>query len=393
MRKTIRCLAIAMLLMGLWMLWPSVQAETEHPRLVCLNIGKADCMLLQYQDSNYLIDTGYAHTYTALETMLRQYDVTHLDGVILTHCHKDHQGSLEQLGESDWPVGAWYAGALYTGVKAKKHPAVKAAAQRGQEPIWLEAGDTLPVGNDGTLTVLAPLSLNEDNENNNSLVLLFSCPDGSMLLAGDMKDEEEQELLQAGTLSPCQFLKVGHHGDNKATSAALVQQLKPQVAFILTATEEEPDTPAASALRNLKAAGCQVYISQDAQDALEVTLKAGQALVRDVVWEDISDRLTDVWLELDLAQDVVTIGNDGAEEINLDGWTMYSFKGNETLILEDVRLKPGQQYRIGSRATETECDLYWDDKRVWHESKRDLAILYDAYGRPVAYADNGIEDE
>ena len=62
---------------------------------------------------------------------------------------------------------------------------------------YLKAGDVIPVGEQGALTVLGPLTVNEENENNNSLVLRFSCPQGSILLAGDMKDDEENDLLRA----------------------------------------------------------------------------------------------------------------------------------------------------------------------------------------------------
>lgn len=393
MRKWMKWLAMAALLMGLCaVIVPGGMAETDAARLVCLNIGKVDCMLLQYQGQNYLIDTGYTATYPALAQMLAQYSVTQLNGVLLTHCHQDHQGGLEALSKSDIGVDAWYAGVYYTGVKLKKHPIVKAATRRGQQPVWLQAGDSIPVGNDGQLTVLAPLSLNEENENNNSLVLMFSCPAGRMLLAGDMKEDEEGELIASGALQPCQVLKVGHHGGDKASSSAFLQQVQPQTALILTATPEETDTPAPALLRRLAALGCTAYVSQDFQDAMEVTLQDGHALVQDISWQGVPVRTREIRLAMDVADDVLTIQNTGTAAIQLTGWTVYSTKGNEQLTLPAVTLEAGESYRIGSRATENACDLKWDEKRVWHETKPDQAILYDAYGRPVAYADNGIAE-
>ena len=91
---------------------PTAQMETPEAKLLCLNIGKADCMLLLWQDQAYLIDGGYYQTWPALETALSQYQVTHLNGVFLTHCHKDHFGGLYALAASDVPVDAWYAPAL-----------------------------------------------------------------------------------------------------------------------------------------------------------------------------------------------------------------------------------------------------------------------------------------
>ena len=82
-------------------------------RLICLNIGKADCMLLLYQNEAYLIDTGYEQNGPALEAMLRQYGVSRLNGVFLTHCHEDHLGGLMKLAKSDITVDAWYAARIY----------------------------------------------------------------------------------------------------------------------------------------------------------------------------------------------------------------------------------------------------------------------------------------
>ncbi len=99
-----------------------------------------------------------------------------------------------------------------------------------------------------------------------------------------MKEDEEYELLQAGAFSSCDVLKVGHHGDNKATGKKMLKIVQPDVAVILTDSREEPDTPASSTLKRLDNVDCVSYISQDFSDALLITLKKGQKpTVTDVV--------------------------------------------------------------------------------------------------------------
>ena len=83
-----------------------------------------------------------------------------------------------------------------------------------------------------------------------------------------MKEEEEEALLTAKAFTPCTLLKAGHHGDNKATGKLLLKAVQPQAAVILTSSEEEPDTPAASTLNRLRNAGSEVYVTQDADDAI-----------------------------------------------------------------------------------------------------------------------------
>ena len=349
-------------------------------------------MLLLYGGDAYLIDTGYEQTWPALETALSQFGITRLNGVFLTHCHEDHQGGLMPLAKSDIAVDAWYASRIFYDQKESKHPAKLAAAERGQEVTWLDAGAVIPVGSDASLTVLGPLSVNMDNENNNSLVLRFDSPQGSILLAGDMKEEEEYELLDAGVLTPCDLLKVGHHGDSKATSKDFLEAVRPKAAIILTSTAEEPDTPANSTVRQLDKIGCLVYVSQEFHDAALFSLSGGEVSVEDVTWQGVPARMENVRLSIDVQQDTVTIQNTGKDALALTGYMLYSTKGNDLLALPDVTLPSGGQYVIGSGETAAATVLTWRKKRVWNDSKFDMGILYDAFGRPIACADNGITE-
>ena len=366
--------------------------ESEDVRLLCLNIGKADCMLLFWQDQVYLIDTGLEQTWPALETALSQYGVEHLNGVILTHCHKDHAGGMLALSESDIQVDAWYASPVYFSTEAEAHPAVLAAANRGQSVTWLNAGDVIDCTGGASFTALGPLSLDPENENNNSLVLRFSSPAGSILLAGDMKTEEEEDLLAAGKLTACDVLKCGHHGDNNATGEDLLSVVRPKAALILTSTPEEPDTPAASTVKRLIRAGCKIYVSQEYSDAFLLTLSNGNIDVQDVKWTGVPEAVKGLSLSIDLANDAVTIRNESKSAVTLKDCLLFSSRGGEICALPEITLPAGASYVIGSNTTKIQTDYVWNDKKIWHKSKRDMAILYDAYGRPLACTDNGLEE-
>ncbi len=393
MKKCALLLALALMTGMLSSCAVSETDSGEAARLICLNIGKADCMLLLYQNEAYLIDTGYEQNWPALETMLRQYGVTRLNGVFLTHCHEDHEGGLLALAQSDIPVDAWYAARIYYGVNENLHPAVQAAAVRKESVTWLDAGNRIAVGSDGAFSVLGPLSLDATNENNNSLVMRFSCGQGSILFTGDMKEDEEYELLQSGAFSSCDVLKVGHHGDNNATGKQMLKIVQPDAAVILTDSREEPDTPASSTLKRLEKVGCTSYISQDFSDALLITLKKGQKpTVTDVVWDNVPKRAENISLSVDAENDTLTVYNQGNEPLNLSGCTVYSTKGNELLSLPDIELPAGGKIVIGTKSTNVYADVYLNAKKVWSKKNLDRAIFYDAYGRVLACADNGVTE-
>lgn len=392
MKKRNRFLALFMVLCGLMPFSHAEKATEGSPlRLYCLNIGKADCMLLLYHEKAYLIDTGYAHTYAALETALQALSISHLDGVFLTHCHQDHEGGLMPLAKSEIGIGHFYAAALYHEVKEEKHPAVLAAKERNMQVEFLHSGDSIKLDEQASFSVLGPVYLNEDNENNNSLVLHFTSPEGSLLLCGDMKNEEENDLLYHRLLSPADVLKCGHHGDNNATSMALLRAVRPRHALILTHSGEERDTPSGNTLHRLYTMGCQVHCTQDARDALCVSLQNGQVTVEDVAWPGIPLKIEGITASVSLPDDTITITNTGRETARLTGCILYSSKGDDVFDLPDIALAPGESYVIGNKYAK-DADWKLDKKSVWHDKKRDVAILYDAYGRILATDDNGLKE-
>ena len=366
--------------------------EKGGVRLAALNVGKGDCLLLMIGDAAYLIDAGYDYTYNLLAEALRQYGVTRLNGVFLSHCDKDHYGGLMPLACGGIAVDAWYAAAIYYDVKEGQHPMELAAAARGDTVQYLNAGDTLTLAEGAALRVVGPLTVNTTNENNNSLVFYVDTAEGSLLFTGDMKLEEEYILLEAGVIEHADLLKVPFHGDNTASSDSFVDRVSPAAALICTSTAQEPDTPASSILKRYSRAGAEVYVTQDYEWGVELTLSGGRVAVQALTW-DLPDYSGSVQAAIDAPQDLLTLRNTGSEDISLAGWIVLSTKGEDCFALpEDAVLPAGGTYTIGTKTTDTQVDLKLDIKRLWHKSKLDQCQLYDASGRLTAVTDNGMPE-
>ena len=359
-------------------------------RLFAVNVGKGDALVLEAGDWVGLIDTGKPRAMGRIRAALAKLGVDRLNAVFLTHTDDDHAGGLEWLAESDIPVDNWYASAMFTGVKEKKHPMVQAADARDQEVLWLQRNNALALGSSGaTLRVLAPASIFKDDDDNNSLVMMLESDQGRILLAGDMELPEEAELLSQGDDLRCAVLKVPNHGDDDTTSAELANATGAQLAIISTDSLEKPSTPDPQVVKRLQAAGSTVLVTQDAGLGLLVTLTGGKAAATavDIEAAPVSGPYI---ADVDPDDDRITLGNRGSAAVKLDGFYLYSDKGNEVFTFPDgASLSPGASLTVGTHSTDGAYDLLWDDKKVINRKKTDMIYLYDNYGRVVDSRDNG----
>lgn len=278
-RDRVKIIKVLTVMLIVLLLSACVGAEEETDMLVeitALNVGKADAILVRADEKLYLIDTGTKKGFDLLKDALNTLGVTRLDGVFLTHTDKDHGGGLEKLAGSDVTIGAVYAPSIYYEKKEEKHQAVKAAKTLGQEVIWLNKGDVIDVGAGAYFTVLAPEIIDPSCENNNSLVMMLTTPEGRALFAGDMEFEEEAMLLESDFDLDADYLKVSHHGREDATSALFIARVSPKAAVISTDSEEEPRSPGPRVMRELEESGALVLVTQDYDIGVSIRLRNGQ---------------------------------------------------------------------------------------------------------------------
>lgn len=379
------------LLIALLLCLPAAGCSTAAPAesdvwMYAVSAGKADAILLGVSDAVCLIDAGYVRTRGKILAAMERMGVEKLDAVFLTHTDDDHADGLEWLAESEIPVGTWYASALYTSVKESKHPAVKAAAARGQEVVWLQAGDAVSLGG-ATLEVLAPAQLNEDKDDNNSLVMMLHSDEGRILLAGDMEFPEEGVLLQSGADVACDVLKVPNHADDDTCSETFVRAAAPDAAVICTDTREKSETPDPRVVASLQAVGAQVAVTQECTGGILVYLHQGTPSIEKI---DLPQPATGVSIRQVIpGEDRIVLANDG-ETVSLEGWYLVSDRGNELYVFgPGAQLDANAELTLGTLSTDGAYDLLWDDEEVIHTSKNDVITLYDANGMEVSSMDNG----
>ncbi len=258
-------------------------APAEEARILFIDVGKGDAALVMADSRNYLVDAGPKDAWGRVAAALAFYGVQKLDGVFLTHADKDHSGGLKELARSDITVSAWYASDLYVDDGEEGHPAAEAAQIRAQQPVYLSAGETV-----GPFTVLGPRTRDKDDDNN-SLILMLETSSGRALLTGDMKFDEEEELLTSGRSLRCDLIKIAHHGNSDATSDSLIDAASPRAAVVSTDSKERPELPDPRVVKLLENRGIPLYSTWNSGGGVLVTLGGKSTIAENVSIPGVSE--------------------------------------------------------------------------------------------------------
>ena len=73
-----------------------------------IDVGQGDCILIQVNNKNLLIDSGTSDSKSKVIRYLKNNNITKLDYVIATHPHDDHIGGMASVIKT-FKVGEFYA--------------------------------------------------------------------------------------------------------------------------------------------------------------------------------------------------------------------------------------------------------------------------------------------
>lgn len=238
----------------------SVEISTAAPlRMVALDTGEGQSILLTDQQHGIVIDTGHAGTAAHVLSRIRAHGVTQLDYLILTHLHQDHASGYFRIREA-FP---------HTPVLDPCHPIIPEEFIAQDMVRWIDdaltsdinrncvkEGDTLS-WQGHQLQVLWPHAPKGSNLNHHSLVLQLVTNTGKkLLLMGDVDTTVEQELArtmrgewQDGGVD---VFMVGHHGAVDTGNEAFLSLIKPHYTIISVNKNNLRGYPAVQTLKTLE---------------------------------------------------------------------------------------------------------------------------------------------
>ena len=223
-------------------------------RVTIFDVGQGQCVLLQADGRNFLVDCGGDYdedaSDSAAETLLSM-GIQRLDGLIVTHYDRDHAGGVAMLlsrvpaDKVFLPESLDEEGLL---------PEIEVQCHGSQyfvfEDINLE-------WEDNSLTVFAPVSKKSGNES--GLAVLFRAGNYDILITGDLSVQAETILVDQKKLPNVTALVVGHHGSKSSTGEKLLSALQPQYACISVGADNSYGHPSDSVLERLMKYGCVVH--------------------------------------------------------------------------------------------------------------------------------------
>lgn len=246
------CIALALLLefSGLPLHRKTLTQKTEAH---FIDVGQGDATLLLSGGQAILIDAGEADDGDLLIDYLTEQGVKKLFAVVATHPHADHIGGMADVVDA-FPIENFYMGTETSNTTAYRN-LLRALENRGIHPLVPAEGDSLELNSGATLTFLGPADdVPADNLNNRSIICRFRAGDRSVLLMGDAEDEAEQSLLRHEPFLSCEVLRVGHHGSGGSSSLRFLRAIRPAVAVISCASENDYGHPHPETLKRLSQA-------------------------------------------------------------------------------------------------------------------------------------------
>ena len=268
-------IALSTLALGMCLV---ILPSTWDDRIVALDVGQGDAILLRSRACTCLIDTGNQDD--LLKQALARNHVYHLDTLIISHADDDHCGSLATLGAVVSVDKVLVATDMTRSTSASCTSFMETCMEVFPETpiVCVNPGDTFTCGN-FCLNVVWPDTYHDSGGNADSLCVLATWTGGSSsprtvsaLFCGDAESEQLNTMVSQRRIAHVDILKVGHHGSKAALDTRAISALNPRIALISVGEGNDYGHPHAQTLSLLENVGTVIYRT-DQQGDLTCVIK------------------------------------------------------------------------------------------------------------------------
>lgn len=229
-----------------------------------LDVGQGDAIVVHLpQGRTMLVDAGPPSAGSSvIVPYLRSQGIDQLNLVVATHADSDHIGGMADVLKAvpvDW---------LILGPSNDQTDVLRdlreVIIQKAIPVREVRRGDEISAGSDVRIRVLSPST--DDGlagDNDRSVALRIDHGEQSFLLAADLSQEAEFELLVNEEDLDCDVLKAAHHGADSSSSVAFLNAVTPELVLVSVGRRNAFGHPNPETLERFAQQGAQVLCSDD----------------------------------------------------------------------------------------------------------------------------------
>ncbi|SHO49929.1 ComEC/Rec2 family competence protein [Anaerocolumna xylanovorans] len=241
--------------------------DTGILKVMYLDVGQGDSILLESQGEAMLIDAGEAEKGDTVVSDIKAENIKELKYVIGTHPHSDHIGGLAQVIQTFKTGEVFLSDVTYN---SKEYDNLLQVIGKEIKMTHPSAGDTYRLGN-ASFTFVTPAKEDYgDNVNNYSLGIRLVNGKTSFLFTGDLEEKAEKDLALSGRNIEADVLKVNHHGSLTSSCPEFLKAVDPTYAMISCGKNNTYGHPAYATLAGLEEEDIQTYRT-DLQGTIVIT--------------------------------------------------------------------------------------------------------------------------
>ena len=244
-----------------------------------LDVGQGDCVVLRTSAGAILSDCGSSQEKQVgkrtLVPFLKSQGIRRLKYVLVSHGDADHMNGILWLLEQETDISVEVLGLPLAGAGEEEYRALCEAAEKRKIKIqYLAAGDQLMLGeasDAATFDCIHPGKGEQIRDSNGqSLVFDVNYHGFSLLLTGDIGEEEERGLAEKlfGRYQEkgreLTVLKAAHHGSAGSSSKEFLEAFSPQLAVLSYGEGNSYGHPAPQAVKRLEEAGARLWETAEA---------------------------------------------------------------------------------------------------------------------------------
>lgn len=228
-----------------------------------LSVGKADCILIESDGMNIMIDTGFDETGNEVCDYLEKKGIEKLDYLILSHSDNDHIGGSDKILSRIQVDKVLESSNV---VDSEQYKEYRRILEKKEISAMTVIENFYITGNGMKMIVYSPLLTAYEDNNNYSLVVKLEYKENSFLFAGDSEEVRMNELMELDNLHS-DVLKLPHHGIGELNTVTFIQQVSPKYVIV---TCENRGIVSGSTIEALKQMGTAIFYTCEGNIVIKV---------------------------------------------------------------------------------------------------------------------------